>query len=244
MTHYIDNINVEAVATLTAYAPRLTITPTTTNGTLTLTAESTFLQELTGSASGYSLVLPNATTLTEGWKYEIWNSSTLPITLKYSDGTTANPIPTTSFVSCTLEDNSTAKGSWLFFRAFTGTASGIINYTISSATTYTLSSGTAYATITGMSVTPVSGTYAAWYSGSLSISANNTTVSTAIFIGGSVWTDSIRDVKSSVSTFVTIHSTMAIIAVNGSQTVDVRISRNNGSATVTGRSLILIRIGD
>ena len=95
-----------------------------------------------------------------------------------------------------------------------------------------------------MSVTPVAGTYAIWYNGSIVITGNNTIVRTSIYKAGSIWTDSLRTIESSVSTFNTEHSTVAVIQVTGSELIEARVARSANTLTITGRSLILIRLGD
>ena len=247
MTQYLDNLILEKNLTHLSYSPTLLSTASTLDGTLTLTNTSNFLQVITGTATGYKIKLPDATTLTAGWKFEIWNLTTQALTLQYSDATTAMPIPISSFLVATVETVGTAKGTWLFFRAFTGTASGILNYTASTAETFTLSSGTGDVVIGGttpMSITPIAGTYACWYEGSISITGNNTTVRTALYRAGSIWTDSLRTIKSSVSTFLTTHVSMAVISVNGAQAIEAYVARDSNTLTITGRSLIIIRLGD
>jgi len=69
MTHYIDNIGVEANLAFSSQAPTPTPTTTTLNGTLTLTNASTFTHIFRGTATGYSIKLPNATTLLKGWRF-------------------------------------------------------------------------------------------------------------------------------------------------------------------------------
>ena len=75
-------------------------TATTLNGTLTLLspvaggqdggngATSTSLQFLTGTATGFSVVLPSALTLSVGMHYKIDNTSTQPVTIKDGSGAT------------------------------------------------------------------------------------------------------------------------------------------------------------
>lgn len=244
MTHIVDNINIEQNIVYNSLSPKLVSTPTTLNGTTSLTNQSSYLQVFTGTSSGYSVILPDSRTLTKGWKFEIWNTNSVPMTLKYSDGTTSLPIPSASYIICTMAADTTQNGSWLFFRAFTGTASGILNYNINSATPYNLSSGTADVLVTGMTATPVAGTYAVWYNGSLQITGNNTVVRTSVFYNNSIVTDSLRTLASSVSTFNTIHITMTTIQVDGFKTVEIRVARDSNSLTITGRSMILIRTGD
>lgn len=247
MTQYIDHLIAESRLSHGGLSPLVTSTASTLNGTLVLTSTSNYENFITGSASGFKVRLPNATTLANGWKFEIWNASSVPITLTYNDTTTVLPIPASSVLIATLQSNATTNGTWLIWRAFTGTASGILNYAISSAESFALSSGTADVLIGGttpMSITPVPGTYAVWYHGSISITGNNTNVRTVLYMGGAIWADSLRTIRSSVSTFVTIHSTMGIVPVDGTQIIEARVARDSNNLTITGRSLILMRLGD
>ena len=249
MSHTIDNILVEQNLTMLTYSPSLLPTTTSLNGTLILTVASNFLHVLAGTATGYKVRLPATTLLTAGWKFEIWNQSSQQVLLTYNDTTTFIPIPAGSVATVTLYTKLTTNGVWVAVRSFTGTASGILNYTISSAESFSLAapSGTGDILIGGttpMSVTPVAGTYAIWYNGSIVITGNNTIVRTSIYKAGSIWTDSLRTIESSVATFNTEHSTVAVIQVTGSELIEARVARSANTLTITGRSLILIRLGD
>ena len=247
MGHVINDMLIENNLTHKTYSPTLASTATTLNGTLVLTAASDFEQVITGTATGYKVQLPSTANLTLGWKFEIWNISTQQITLVYNDETTVLPVPTLSLITVTLETKATTNGTWLLFRAFTGTAAGILNYTLSASDSFTLTTGTADVLIGGttpMSVTPIAGTYAVWYNGSIVIVGNNTVVRTSIYKAGVIWTDSLRTIESSVATFNTEHSTLAIIRVNGTEILETRVARSANQLTIAGRSMILIRLGD
>ena len=249
MGHFVDNILAEKNLTMTSLSPALNPTATTLNGTLTLTVLSNFLQVLSGTATGFKVQLPNATALTTGWEFDIWNLSSQNITIDYNDTTAFTAMPPGSRILLVLNTNGTTNGTWIYQKTFTGSASGILNYNVSTSESFALASpqGTGDVLIGGttpMQVTPISGTYACWYDGSISITGNNTTVRTAFYRAGSIWTDSLRTLGSSVSTFLTTHSTIAIIPCDGSQVIDVRCARNSNTLTITGRSMILIRLGD
>jgi len=245
MAHIIDNILSEGNLTYSSNSPAFTSTPITLNGTTTLTVSSTYMQEFTGTATGYSVVLPSTSLLTTGWRFDFINQSSQPITIKYNDGTTFSNLPASVLLSVILETKGTTNGTWVKWGAATGgTATGILNYSISSSTPFTLSTGTADTLITGMSLTPVQGTYAIWYDGSIVITGNNTVVRTTFYKANVLWTDSLRTIESSVSTFNTTHSTVAIIQFTGSELLEVRVARSSNTLTISGRSLILIRLGD
>ncbi len=244
--HYISNLNIENNLTNTTFSPKVDKTTTTVNGTLTLTNLSCFTQIISGESTGYKVVLPNATSLTNGWKFDIYNESMYTINVYLNDTTTLfSAILPASFLALTLESSTTTNGSWLRWATYTGgTASGILHYDVSSDTPYTLSAGTADTLITGMTITPQQGEYSIWYEGSLEISGNNTVVRTTLYQNNTLINESVRTVRSSVSTFFTIHSTSAIASFTGSQPLQVRVSRSANSLTVNSRSLIMIRLGD
>jgi hypothetical protein len=245
MTLTRDNINIENNLTMSSFSPNFTKQATSLNGTYVLTITSNFVNEFTGTATGYKIQLPNANTLTNGWKYEFYNSSSQAITIVYNDGTTFATEVSSSFVSLTLEDNSTTNGSWLRWGAFTGgTASGILNYSVSSSTPFTLSTGTADTLITGMSITPVSGTYCTLYQGSIQITGNNTNVRTTIYSAGTIVTESLRTIQSSVSTFNTTHITSSITQFSGTDLMEIRVARDSNTLTVNSRSVIMFRLSD
>jgi hypothetical protein len=97
---------------------------TSTNGTLTLTSASKMCQFLSGSATGFSIVLPNATTLSTGWKYEFYNTSTKSITLKDNSGTVIFNLASQSWTFVRLQVNSTAAGTWFVYQIWGGGAGG------------------------------------------------------------------------------------------------------------------------
>ena len=106
MTHIVDNVNVESNLTYVTNSPGLTSTSTTLNGTDTLTTASSFVRIYTGTSTGYSVILPDATTLTNGWKYDIFNESSQPILIKDKIGTILATVAQTSVGRGILESNS------------------------------------------------------------------------------------------------------------------------------------------
>jgi len=105
--HRVDNL------TFTSLSPRMVKTTTTLNGSLVLTIDSSFEHAAYGTATGFKYVLPDATTLTKGWKYEIINRSAVPVSILYSDLTTLYQIAAAGYAVVTLEDNSTNDGTWI-----------------------------------------------------------------------------------------------------------------------------------
>lgn len=241
--HTIDDLLIEDNLKYSTLSPSGTPVVTSLNGTLNLAVASTSVQVITGTATGFSIVLPNATTLTTYWKYEIWNQSSQPITLKYNNGATDVAIPAASFIHLTLADNTTQNGQWMQFRAFTGTATGLLNYTATSSASFS-ASGTGDQLITSMSIIPVPGTYAIWYDGSIQVIGNGNTIVTSIYNGTTQITDSVRTIAASTSTFNTTHQSKTISQFNGTNACEAHMSKSGSSATITGRSLILMRLGD
>lgn len=245
MAHIIDNSFVEGNMTHGSLSPSLTSTPTTLNGTLTLTVTSNFAHVLTGTATGFKIQLPNATTLTKGWRFDFINQSSQSININYDDTTLYTYLLPQARIAMLLENNATTNGSWIRWSTYTGgAASGILHYDVSSATPFTLSTGTADTLITGMTVTPVQGEYAIWYQGSIEITGNNTVVRTTLYKTNVLIDASLRTIKSSVSTFFTTHITSGIVTFNGTDTLEVRVARNQNTLTIQSRTLIMIRLGE
>jgi len=109
--HKVDNL------TQTSYSPRQTSVASTTGGTVVLTATSNYCVVVTGVASGFKVQLPDATTLklpSEGaHKFEVFNKTSVPITISYNDTTSLYQLAVNAYVELTLRDKSTTNGDWL-----------------------------------------------------------------------------------------------------------------------------------
>jgi hypothetical protein len=98
----------------------ISLSSSTTN--VTLTSSSSQLQVVSATAGGYSITLPDATTMTKGFAYFVfYNTSAFPIAVKDNSGTTREYLPvninsTSANTGATskleLIDNSTANGVW------------------------------------------------------------------------------------------------------------------------------------
>jgi hypothetical protein len=121
-------------------------------------------------------------------------------------------------------------------------ASGILNYNIVSSTGFATTSNTEVL-VTGFQVTPVAGTYGVWASAAMQSTASGSTLQGSLYKAGSVVADSTRNSRVAASNANIVFSTMSIIQVNGSQTIDMRVSTTSATMTVGNRSLILIRLG-
>ena len=236
-------MTVENDAVLTNLVLPSTATATTLNGTMTLVNTSQSVVYLTGTATGYSVVLPDATTLPQGHVYTIYNTSSQTVLVKTFGGATLFTLSQTSIANLYLLANGTTAGTWSAWQAISdpSVASGILNYKAVSSASF--APGTADILITSMTVTPQAGTYAIWFSASAQIVTNNVSTTVSIYNGASQVTDSIRTVTNSVSTFNTILTTQSTVQFNGTNACEVHTNRSGGTATITGRSLILIRLG-
>jgi len=83
----------------------------TAAGTTTLTATSTRYQVFTGSTT-QSLKLPDATTLSVGFEFEVNNNSSGIVTIKDNGSNTLYSAASGSYAILLLKDASTANGSW------------------------------------------------------------------------------------------------------------------------------------
>lgn len=236
--HRIDNL------TFTSLSPRTNTTATTASGNLTLTGSSEAVQFFTGTATGYTVTLPNATTLTNGHYFYIYNISSSSIAIRYNDaslnGTSASA---SGVLYIRLRDNSTSNGIWVHEGALLNNDTGLSSYSLTATTPFTTTSITDVV-IPAFTLTPMAGKYAVWYNGDIEITSNNNDVFTSLYKNGVKVSDSERRVRTSVNTFYTIVSTASIITFNGTEALDVRVRVALGSTTINNRSMILIRMGN
>ena len=87
---------------------------TTLNGTLSLSSTSPKIRFFTGTATGYSVRLPNATTLVEGFCYTLVNTSSQVITIRDAGGNALALLPSFSNTEALLQNLGTANGTWVF----------------------------------------------------------------------------------------------------------------------------------
>lgn len=217
-------------------------TTTTLNGNTVLTSTSNSMQFITGTQTGHSFTLPIATTLFNGWKFQFANQSSQSVVVKDSAGASLTVIPTLASVDFVLQSNATAAGTWVYTANFTGVASGILNYNITSTVTFTTTSLTDVV-VTGFAVTPQSGTYAVWIMGEIQDSNSTAQMSFTVYKAGVTVADSIRDIQSYGASKPGMLATLTVISVNGSQSVDLRVKTTAGTLSVFQRSMLLIRLG-
>jgi len=215
---------------------------TTLNGTLTLTTTDKTFQILTGTATGYSVVLPDATSLPLTIVFTLLNKSTQSVQIK--DGSNANlfVLSQGSIGWAYLRLNGSAAGTWEYFQTVLSVATGIVNYNVISTTAFATGSATDVL-ITGMALIPQAGTYAIWYSSTNINNQNNSLNNATIYYNGTAIADSKRTFQSGSSNMTFQLLTQTIFQVDGLKTIDLRISTNQGTFTANGRSLLLIRLG-
>lgn len=219
-----------------------TQTTTTLNGTKSLVAADNTFQIIIGTATGFSVKLPDASTLNIGRSFQIINSSSEPIQVKDGAGTDLFTLNVGDLTFARLQSNGTAAGVWIT-PIVSASAAGITSYSIGSQTVFSTSSSTDVL-ITGMTVTPVSGRYALWYSADITIAQNNKLAQNVIYVGGSALERTRRVVQGVSSNFRSSSTSIAEVDVNGAQQVDVRVNIDGGSQLDVGsRRLLLIRLG-
>ena len=86
-------------------------TSTVSGGTTTLTIASPQAQIFTGSSTS-TVILPDATTLSNGWTYLIHNQSTGLLTVNKNGGGLLTTVVAGAFLEVYLTDDTTAAGTW------------------------------------------------------------------------------------------------------------------------------------
>jgi hypothetical protein len=207
------------------------------NSTLALTVASNTCQIFTGNTAGQKVTLPVATTLTNGWVFEIHNNGTQDVTIYLADGTTAvEVLKTTSYGVFVLLNNTTSNGVW------TNHQSGATIFSADATAELTTSSAT-FVDLTGMSYTPV---VSGWYDCDFGANAGNTNNG-----AGAGFTFSVNAVDDTnleknaytsggVLGFVSIRRFYYILA---GQIIQVRWRRTANTARVTNRTLTIQKIG-
>lgn len=239
---YLSDLLVENDANLASVIFPPTSTATTASGTLTLTSSSNTAQVLTGAASGYSVQLPNATTLALGQTYEIYNQATVPVLIKDGSGSTLLTLSQASVAYGYLQTNGTSAGGWIFWQSNTNTGTSFISYNLVSTTTFSTSAN-ADTLITGFTIAPQAGTYAIWYGAQNTAAGAGAQLDCTIYNNGSAIVDSKRSNLSTSGTHIFQNSSQTISQFAGGTNCDVRVDANGNSMTVGARSLLLIRLG-
>jgi hypothetical protein len=228
------------------------ITATTASGTLTLLppiaggqvngATSQRLQILTGSATGYTVKMPSALTLSISAEYLIANTSSRPVTIEDGGGNVLFTLSQSSIGTMILQAAGSAAGTWLWWQTSLNVAAGIIVYNITSTTAFA-TSASAMTLITGMSVVPQAGTYSIWFNSSITGSGSAQAMDVQIQNGATVITDSPREAATPAGSHVTILGTQTTAQFNGTSACAAYVNANGNSMTVNQRSLLMIRTG-
>lgn len=215
---------------------------TTTNGTLTLTSTNPNAQILTGSATGYSVQLPSATTLSLTAYYQIFNQSSVPVTIKDGSGATLFVLGETSIGHVYLQLNGTTAGTWIYWQTSTDIVEDLPIYKITSTTAFA-TSASVDTLITGMTITPVAGTYAVWYSSTNTGTGSGQTLNSTVYQGASAIADSARQDASPSGTHIFSVQTLTTFQFNGTTACSIYVNANGNSITVNSRTMLLIRLG-
>lgn len=86
----------------------------TAASTLSLVGGSSMSQRFTGSTAGQIVQLPNATTLSNGHRFEFWNDSSVLVTIQDNGGTTLLSLAASQYALFVLNGNGSAAGTWDF----------------------------------------------------------------------------------------------------------------------------------
>jgi len=215
---------------------------TTASGTLTLNVTDMTLQFLTGTATGYSVVLPDATTLLPGWHYKIDNTTTQPVAIKDGSGAILFTLGESSIAEFTLQSNSSVAGAWVFWQTLINTGAGVITYNSVSATTFSTTS-TSDVIITGFTVTPQAGTYQCLYNAASFLTTTPKSHWWSFYKNGTQVLGSERYQDTSHSNEGMVDSLVSLVTFNGTETFDVRVRTENGTLSIFDRTMILIRLG-
>lgn len=135
------HIHEESVPRITSLMTALQVTATA-NITTSLTNVSRLVHIYTGTTAGQILKLPNATTLTKGHRFQVWNISTQPITVALNNSSTLFILSASRRVEIILQDNSTSNGTWISDNSiFSGVADSLSRFAASCGFDGTASNG-------------------------------------------------------------------------------------------------------
>lgn len=236
------NVSASSKSTTKVWTTTPSFTVTTTNGTLALNSASSTVQFITGSAAGFSVVMPNATTLDKGTNFEIYNRSSVAVLVKYFDGTLLGILDSESVSSLILQDNTTTNGVFSPFTVEIAQASGILNYNAQAQDAFVTSS-TTDTQITSFTVVPAAGEYFISYNASNVSSTNNGECTVSLYKNGVQILGTERTARSTASNFILILSTQGVATFSGTDELRVYVRITTGTLTVNNRNVILLRLG-
>ena len=113
MTLIVDNIQSEGLLDTKSFRTQVAVT-TAAAATLSLTVASEMIQVITGSVAGQIVKLPDATTLTVGYRYEVWNATSVNVTVSDNTPTGLLLLGPSERAIFILQVASPAAGTWLW----------------------------------------------------------------------------------------------------------------------------------
>lgn len=237
-----ENISVSLESTTKKWVTTPNYVVATTNGTVSLNSSSSTVHFITGSASNFTVILPDARTLDNGTNYEIYNRTSSSIVIKCFDGSTLGILDSEAVSSLILQDNSTDCGVFSPFTVEIAQAAGILNYNLQSQTSFVASSNID-TQITSFTLTPTSGEYYISYNASNIASTNNAECTVSLYKNETQITGTERTARSTASNFILLLSTQGVASFNGTDILSVYVRTTTGSLTVGNRSVIMLRLG-
>ena len=237
-----ENISVSLESTTKKWVTTPNYILATTNGTVSLNSSSSTVHFITGLASNFTIILPDATTLDNGTNYEIYNRTSSSIIIKCFDGTTLGILDSEAVNSLILQDNSTSRGVFSPFTVEIAQAAGILNYNLQSQISFATSSNTD-TPITSFSLTPTSGEYYISYNASNVTSNNNTEATISLYKNETQILGTERTARGTASNFIMLLSTQGVASFNGTDVLSIRVRVTTGSLIVGNRSVIMLRLG-
>lgn len=242
MSLTVSSLNVEKQLSQKTWVTVPTFTTTTTSGTLALNGQSSTVHFITGDAAGFSVVLPDATTLPLGANFEVYNRASASITIRHYDGTTLGVLSPESVSSLILQSNTTQAGVFSPFSLEIAQAAGIANYNLDSQTAFSTSSATDVQ-IAGFTITPSAGEYFVSYNSSNVSTTNNAECTCSLYKNGALITGTERTARSTASNFILQLSTQGTSTFNGTDQLRVYVRTTTGTLTVNARNIIMLRLG-
>ena len=198
------------------------------SGTITLTAASSKYQVVSGGSGTATIVLPDATTLSNGWLVEISNNASGDLTIQDDSLATLFTMPTGSYVRIILLSNSVLAGTWDYHWLLPEVAQyGTSGLTIGGTLT---SSGKITATFGGLTAT----------AGGLTVTAGTITASPFTTTGALVCNTSgvITDANASTSGYVLTSQGSSSVPIFAALPASI-ITINGNTGSMTGSTVTI-----
>lgn len=222
-------LDVNGVASMQGFAPYLTSTATA-NTTTTLTTSSNRTLVYTGSTTGQIVKLPDATTLTVGREFKIWNTSTVSMVIQDNSGTVLTRLSAAEKVELECTGIGTAAGTW----AVDSTSFGRNFFSSSTITTSTNSSTTTYQTACTITTDDLpSGNYRISTSVLSSASNPNRNIEVIITDGTTTYYDQIFNISIGANENSPAVASVILSGISGVKTLNVQYRVSGGGTTIT-----------